>query len=117
MIEETDTNSDFLNKEIPDGEHTFTVDGSVRKKGHLYIWRLRYEDNQSGEHIMFANKMGDFLRVLGCTETSKGIFSWDLDTQDGKTFTAIVSHVPDKINPTKIYQRLSGFKKEEALPF
>lgn len=111
MIEEIDTNSNFVNKEIPDGEHSFRIN-SFRKHANLYIFNLSYEGKE-GEQTFFGNQMGDFLRCLGCDQSSKGIYIFDSEKVLGNAFKATVYREEDK-KTGKTYQRMKEF---DELPF
>ena len=113
MIEEIDTNSNFDNKEIPDGKHSFRVSG-VRKAKLLYVWELTYENGEEGEQTFFGNTMGPLLKCLGCKETSKGVYSFNSDELKGKSFSASVYHEADKKDSSIIRQRMKDF---DELPF
>lgn len=113
MRETTDTNSNFDNKDLPDGTRTWEI-VQVRKQKGFYVWLLECEaEGLEGEQVLFPNNMGPLLRLLGCTETSKGVFDWDMDMVEGQKFIATVSHAPDKKDPTKIRQNMTDFKKAE----
>lgn len=111
MIEEIDTNSNFANKEIPDGKHTFRV-VNFKKHASLYIFTLSY-DGQEGEQAFFGNQMGDFLKCMGCKESSKGIYIFDSDKVLGGSFTAVVYREADK-KTGKMYARMKDF---DEVPF
>lgn len=114
MIEEVDTNSNFANKEIPDGKHKFRV-MDLRKAKTLYVWELSYDDGAGvGEQTFFGNAMGPLLKQLGCQETEKGKYRLDSSEVIGKEFYALVYREPDKTDKTKIYQRMKDFSD---LPF
>jgi hypothetical protein len=113
MIEEIDTNSNFANKEIPDGKHGFRVT-DIRKAKSLYVVELTYDDGQEGEQTFFANTIGPLLKVLGCQETEKGKYMLNTEELKGKPFSAIVYHEGDKTDKTKIYQRMKDF---DEVPF
>jgi hypothetical protein len=116
-LENTDTTG-FEKEPIPDGEHTFKVVfvKKVDKVPGLYEWELE-TGKQEYQHGLFANEMGDLLRVLECNETSKNKFSWDTVLVEGKTFKATVSHVPDKKDNSIIRQKMTNFKKDDGIPF
>ena len=59
------------------------------------------------------------LRVLGCKETKPNKFEWDRDLMEGKEFISVVSHDPDKKDPSKIRQNMTEFEavKSEDVPF
>lgn len=120
-LEETDTTNTYEREPIPDGEHTFEI-ASVRrieKVPGLYEWQLETEGN-SYQQNMFANEMGDLLRLLGCNEVSKNKFQWDTVMVEGRSFKATVSHVPDKKDPSIIRQKMTNFKVAEVdtgIPF
>lgn len=111
MIEEIDTNSKFANKDIADGLHKFRVLG-FKKHGNLYIFPLSYDNGEEGEQVFFGNQMADFLRVLGCKESSKGIYIFDSEKVIGGEFSATVFHEADNKDKSKIYQRMKDFKEE-----
>lgn len=121
----TDTNSNFSAKEIPDGPHDFKVISVVKKFGGankdkaFYVWALEYE-GKSGEQALMPNMMGDLLRVLGCKEAEPNKFDWDTEDVVYSKFSAVVSHEPDKKDPSKIRQVMKEFKKvgaQEEIPF
>ena len=112
MIEEIDTNSNFADKEISEGEHTFRVSG-CRKKGAMYVWSFTYEGKE-GEMVFFANNMGPLLKVLGCKETSKGVYAFDTSLTDGVQFKAVVYSEPDKKDPKVMRKRMKDF---DEVPF
>jgi len=118
MNETIDTRGQF-DTALPDGEREFRVEKIMRReKGPtiMYIWQLSFEgeeERESGEQVLLLNMMGDLLRVLGCKETSPKKFDWDRDLLPGTFFIATVSHEPDKKDPTKIRQQMTGFKKSE----
>lgn len=118
----TDTTNKYANQEIPDGARIYKVLG-VEKKfgkngGEFFIWKLAY-DGGVGEQVLLPNMMGALLRAIGCTETEPNKFDWDTNDQDGKAFSATVSHKPDIKDPTKIRQHMSEFDvvKSEEIPF
>lgn len=113
MIEEIDTNSNFENKEIPDGRNSFRV-MDVRKAKSLYVWELTYNNGQEGDQSFFANTMGPLLKVLGCKETDKGKYALNSEEVKGKSFTATVYREADKKDPSIIRQRMKDFSD---LPF
>lgn len=121
-LEETDTTSNFEKTPIPDGEHTFKIMSvnRVEKVKGLYEWQLELEDGNEYQHNMFANEMGDLLRLLGCNETSKNKFSWDTVLVENRSFKAVISHVPDKKDPAIIRQKMTQFtavKEDSGIPF
>lgn len=115
MRETTDTNysgGNYSSRDIPDGEHLLTVKSVERKtKGTtvFYIWRF-----DMGEQVLLPSMMAGLLRALGCTEGEPGKFDWDTDAQDGKQVWAVVSHKPDKKDPTKIRQHMGDFRKADS---
>jgi hypothetical protein len=106
MIEEIDTNNDYSDKIIPDGQYTFTTLG-FRKVKSSYAVALSYGDGIEGEILMFGNEMGPLLKVLGCAEGSApGKYVLNTDIAVGVTFSA------------KIYTTDKGYKKmKDILPF
>lgn len=120
MQETIDTRGQF-DTSIPNGEREFRVEEVLRKekgKTVLYIWKLSFdgeEERESGEQVLLPSMMGDLLRVLGCEETApmSKKFTWDRDALPGKYFIATVGQEPDKKDPTKIRQQMTGFKKSE----
>lgn len=114
-LEETDTTG-FEKEPIPDGENTFKVVSvnRVEKVKGLYEWEVSTLDGNEYQHNMFANEMGDLLRLLGCNETSKNKFSWDTVLVEGRSFKATISHVPDKKDSSIIRQKMTGFKTAET---
>ena len=117
MNEIIDTRGD--NKDIPDGEYDFKVVHirKLEKNGNrFYAFEIETDGNRY-EQVFFPNKMGELLKVLGCTETLPGQFSWDPDLMEGKTFHASVKHEADKKGI--IRQQMAGFKevKDESIPF
>jgi hypothetical protein len=117
-LEETDTTG-FEKKPIPGGEDTFKVlsVNRVEKVKGLYEWQLENSKGDDYQHNMFANEMGDLLRILGCNETSKNKFSWDTVAVEDRTFKATVSHVPDKKDANIIRQKMTNFKADDGIPF
>lgn len=113
MIDEINTNSNFSEKEIPDGEHIFRVMGT-RKQGSMYIWSFTYDSGKEGEIVFFANNMGPLLKVLGCKETSKGIYTLDTEVTDGVSFKATVYSEPDKKDKSILRKRMKDF---DEIPF
>lgn len=119
--EQTDTNDNFPDRDIPDGTYQFKVVSVVKRLGGtnkdkpFYSWKLEYEDIK-GEQVLMPNKMGDLLRALGCVETEKGKFDWDTELVVNQVFQATVTHKADKKGVMR--QEMSDFKaiKEEA-PF
>jgi hypothetical protein len=115
MQELIDTNSQYPDKKIADGKHTFTVEKVVGKKlgnAYGYIWTLE-ENGILFEQVMFGNEMKDLLRILGCKEESPGKFQLDTDQVPGKSFTATVEHLVDKKGT--IRQKFT--KVEDEVPF
>lgn len=113
MIEEVNTNSNFAEKEIPDGDHSFRVLGT-RKQGAMYIWTLSYDGGREGDMVFFANTMGPLLKALGCTEGAKGIYTLDTSVTDGGSFKAEVYSEPDKKDKDKIYKRMKNIVGSEV---
>lgn len=111
--EEIDTNSNFSNKEIPDGTHGFRVLG-VKKHEAMYIWSLSYENGAEGEIVFFANNMGPLLKVLGCKETAPGKYKLESSVVDGVPFKATVYGEPDKKDKNIIRKRMKDF---DEVPF
>jgi hypothetical protein len=123
MRETTDTNDNFPDRDIPDGTYSFRIEsvakryGGVNKDKPFYSWKLEYE-GVKGEQVLMPNKMGELLRVLGCTETEKGKFDWDTDMVSGQYFDATVTHELDKKGVNR--QQMSNFKKsaiDDDVPF
>ena|ERR1700690_2664333 len=114
MIEEIDTKSNFADKEIPDGVDIFRVVG-CRKNEAMYIWSFTYENgSKEGEMVFFANNMGGLLKVLGCKETSKGVYAFDTSLTDGVQFKATVYSEPDKKDKSIMRKRMKDF---DEVPF
>lgn len=119
MIETTDTNSKYADKNIPDGKHNFSVDSVEGKPlggAYGYVWKFSVL-GRIYEHVIFPNEMEPLLTVLGFKQNS-GVFQWDTDKVQGKEFSAIVSRVPDKKGVMR--QKMSEFKslvKEDDIPF
>lgn len=119
MIETTDTNSKYADKNIPDGKHDFTIDSVEGKPlggAYGYVWKFK-ADGKTYEHVIFPNEMGPLLTVLGF-KAIDSVFQWDTDKVQGKQFSALVSHVPDKKGVVR--QKMSDFKsleKEDEIPF
>lgn len=114
MMETTDTNSLYPNKNIADGKHIFTVEKVVGKSlggAYGYVWTLE-EKGQNYEQVLFGNEMKDLLKILGCNETSPGKYEWDTDGVVGKSFSVTVSHVPDKKKPDVMRQKFTSFGDE-----
>lgn len=104
MIEEIDTNNDFSDRIIPDGQHHFKVLGT-RKVKASYAWALRYENDAEGEILMFPNMMGPLLKELGCKEGSEpGKYVLNTDITDGSEFDAKIS------TDAKGYKRMTEIK-------
>lgn len=121
-IEITDTVNKYANKELPDGARIFKVQGVEKKYGQkggeFFIWKLAY-DGGEGEQVLLPNMMSGLLRAIGCEEIEPNKFRWDTLAQDGKVFSATVSHKPDQKDPTKVRQHMSEFDavKSEEIPF
>lgn len=114
MIEEIDTNNNFSEKEIPDGEHTCRVFGT-RKNGPMYIWNLSYDGGREGEIVLFANTMGPLLKALGCKEGSKkGFYILDTSITDGGTFKATFYSEPDKKDKDIMRKRMKNVEGSEV---
>jgi hypothetical protein len=116
--ESTDTNSQYPNKEIPDGRHNFTVEKVVGKtlgKAYGYVWTLE-EKEVLYEQVLFGSEMKELLKILKCNEVSPGKFEWDTDQVNGLSFSVDVSHVPDKKKPDVMRQKFSNYKEDE-IPF
>jgi len=112
MLETTDTNSQYPDKKIADGKHTFTVEKVVGKQlgnAYGYVWTLE-ENGLLFEQVLFGNEMKDLLRLLGCKEDKPGVFTWDTDEVKGKSFTVTVEHFPDKKNIVR--QKFTKFEEE-----
>lgn len=65
----------------------------------LYDWS--FEANVDGKAFyfgltMFSSQMGDLLRALGCTETTKNKFDWDDEKVIGNTIEFNICHAADK---------------------
>ena len=123
MRETIDTNDSYPDKDIPDGTYEFKVlscekkFGGANKDKPFYVWKLEFEGVR-GEQVLMRNNMGDLLRALGCKEVKSGQFDWDTDLVANQVFSATVTHEPDKKDPSKIRQQMSGFKKVESdVPF
>jgi hypothetical protein len=101
MREQTDTNDNFPDRDIPDGTYTFKIEsvakryGGANKDKPFYSWKLEY-DGVKGEQVLMPKKMGGLLKVLGCTETTPGHFDWDTDLVQGQYFQATITHALDK---------------------
>ena len=112
-----DTSSNYPEKDIADGIHTFEV-GMVTKKDIKgkpgYEWELEF-DGKEAQILMWPNQMGPILRVLGIKESEPNKFMFDTMEVEGKSFKATA--YKDK----KGYQQLKEFvavdAKDEALPF
>lgn len=106
MIEEIDTNNDYSDKIIPDGNHTLKVLG-FRKVKSSYAVALSYDNGEEGEILLFPNQMGPLLKVLGCAEGSKkGTYVLNTDIAIGESFSAV------------IYTTDKGYKQmKDILPF
>lgn len=105
-----DTSSQYPDKEIADGEHTFTVHIVTKKdiKGKSgYEWGLEY-DGRSVQVLMWPNQMGPILRVLGLKEETPNKFMLDTMELEGKTFKATA--YKDK----KGYQQLKDYAATES---
>ena len=114
MIEEIDTNSNFAEKEIPDGDHSCRVLGT-RKNNAMYIWSLSYDNGKEGEIVLFGNTMGPLLKALGCKEGSKkGIYVLDTSITDGGTFKATFFSEPDKKDKNVMRKRMKNVVGSEV---
>jgi len=117
MRETTDTNDSYPDRDIPDGTYIFKVESVVKRYGGankdkpFYSWKFEYE-GVKGEQILMPSRMGELLRILGCTETEKGKFEFDTDIVIGKEFKATVSHAPDKKGTMR--QNMTDFKVSDA---
>lgn len=116
-METTDTNSLYPNKNISDGKHTFTVEKVIGKPlggAYGYVWTLE-ENGALYEQVLFGNEMGALLQILGFKkDPSDNKFHWDTDEARGKSFTVIVTHIPDKKKPEVMRQKFSGYEEELA---
>ena len=118
--EQTDTNSDY-GDDIANGTYDFEVVRVDRKniKDKIgYEWKLEYKGKDGadivGKQLLWPNQLGKLLSILGCKETEKkGVYEWDTDFQQGKTFTATVSHEIGKKDPSKTYQMMDDFKESK----
>lgn len=111
----TDTTNKFVNYDIPDGQHLFKIlEVRNMQGGRFFIWKLEYggEEGLVGEQLLLPNMMGELLKTLNCTEIEPNKYDWNTEDQVGKSFSATVSHKPDRKDPTKIRQHMSGY-----LPF
>ena len=94
---------------IPEGTRRFIVNGEVKQKpianGTLYLVPLQFDEG-IGEQAFFANTIGTLLRTLGCTEIAPDDFEWDTAELEGRAFNAIVTHVADKKDHTKIRSQM-----------
>lgn len=113
MQEIIDTNGSFGDKDIPDGKNTFRII-KFRKNEKMYIFTLSYDGEKEGEQVFFSSSIGPLLKALGCKESAKGVYILDTDVVLGATFTATVSHEPNKKDPTKIYQNMKDISE---IPF
>lgn len=116
--ETTDTNSGYPDKNISDGKHTFNIISVIGKQlggAYGYVWKLE-EDGKNYEQVLFPNEVGGLLKALECQETSPGKYEWETEAVVGKTFSATVSHIPDKKKPEVMRQKMTDFKSEEV-PF
>lgn len=122
MREEIDTNDNYPDRDIPDGEYTFIIDKIVKRYGGknkdvpFYSMKVKYEEIM-GEQVLMPNKMRGLLKVLGCTETLPGKYDWDPDLMEGKMFNATIKHEVDKKGTMR--QQMVDFKsaKEADVPF
>lgn len=121
--EQTDTNDNYPDKDIPDGSYDFKVLGVKKKYGGqnkdkpFYIWSLEYE-GVKGEQVLMPSTMGGLLSALGCQESKPGVYEWDTELMVNQIFSATVTHVKDKKDPSKIRQQMTDFKKvQEEAPF
>lgn len=111
-----DTSSNYPEKEIPDGPHTFEIIIVSKKdfKGKPgYEWQLEYEGKQV-QLLMWPNQMGPLLRALGVKETEPNKFAFDTMEVEGKEFKATA--YKDK----KGYQQLKDYelvKESQDVPF
>lgn len=115
LEQDIDTTNQFEKTPIPDGDHEFKIEfvERVDKVPGLYEWTLEAEDGNTYMQGLFANEMGDLLRVLGCKETSKNKFTFDTMMLEKMCFKASVSHIPDKKKPEIIRQKMMGFAKSD----
>ena len=104
----TTTDTNFANRDIQDGQFTFTIKSiNQKEKGDVtyYVLKLAYSGGV-GEQILLPSMIGPLLRLLGAKEELPGVFSWDTQDFDGQSFVATVSHEPDKKDPSKIRQKI-----------
>lgn len=112
-----DTSSNYPDREIPEGIHTFKV-GIVLKKDIKgkpgYEWQLSY-DGTEAQILMWPNQMGPLLRILGVKESETNKFMFDTMEVEGKSFKATA--YKDK----KGYQQLKDYavnsKEDDNIPF
>lgn len=65
----------------------------------LYEWSFEAEVDGKPYYFgltMFSSQMGDLLRALGCTETTKNKFEWDSEQVIGNTIEFNICHIADK---------------------
>lgn len=115
LEQDVDTTNTFDKTPIPDGEHEFKIAfiERIEKVKGLYEWTLEAEDGETYLQGLFANEMGDLLRILGCKETSKNKFTFDTMMLEKMYFKATVSHVPDKNKPEIMRQKMTRFMKSD----
>lgn len=111
MIETIDTNFDYSGKDIPEGRNTFRVTG-FKKNGKLYIIKVSYDGGKEGEQVFFASNIGPLLKVLGCSESTPGVYILDTDVIIGKPFAATVFLQTDKKDPNKVYRNMKDFDEQ-----
>ena len=118
-METIDTTNKY-GDDLPDGLWIFKITKIEKFFSPVEFWVFSLEHGTgNGRQPFFANMLGPLLRILGCEETSPHIFEWDPELQIGKYFQAVVSHEPDKKNPSKIRQHMGQFQRvdENSIPF
>jgi hypothetical protein len=119
--EQTDTNDNYPDRDIPDGTYTFKINsvtkryGGANKDKPFYSWKLEYA-GVKGEQVLMPNMMGGLLKALKCTETKPGHYEWDTDLVVNQEFEATVTHETDKKGVLR--QQMGDFKAaKEDIPF
>lgn len=107
-----DTNSKYDDRDLPDGERTFTVSSIKDGPKGADKWMLSF-DGGSGAQLLWPNEEGPLLKVLGCPESKPGIYDLNAEFVTGLSFIATVNTVPDKKDASVMRKKMTGFKKAE----
>ena len=127
MPERTDTRF----KMFPEGtDYNFRVAGVPLKFKHdgggtQYAWEFETLINNSIEthkERFFPSQIAPLLRALGCQEIEGGVFEWEREDVNGKTFIGDIVHEANsksKKDPNKKWPRLKNPRpdKAEGIPF